>query len=147
MSDEAETRASLFWARTMSLIQWVCACTWLRNWVGGGLESTTLESAKGSLLSSSSSSSASVLSRSRCRSHAHITPSRPPEYRIEFWGSTAKPLTPSLCPPAELASGSTGEASVATAHAAAADTYRTRYASARCVPCPSISPARTCGRR
>jgi hypothetical protein len=69
---------------------------------------------------------------------------------MEFLGSTAKPLTPSRCPPAEFASGSTAQSTwsvctphyVAGVHARAA-IYRTKYASA--LSDPSITVAPTCG--
>ena len=65
ISDDADRSAWFEWQSAMSLIQCVCAWTCWRKAVGGGLKS-----AAGS----------SVLFRSRPKSQAHMTPSRPPEY-------------------------------------------------------------------
>ena len=58
VSDEAETSAELSLVSTMSLIQWLCAWTWLRKVVLPGLEESVSE---------------------KLRSHEQTTPSRPAE--------------------------------------------------------------------
>jgi len=69
MSDEADTRAWLDWARIRSLIQWVCACTWLCR----------VEAGEGGGFASMAVIWSDLCCTSKLRSHAQMTPSRPPE--------------------------------------------------------------------
>jgi hypothetical protein len=79
-------------------------------------------------------------------------PSSTAAYRMAFAGSTAKPFTPSLCPPAEFARGRTAPLAIGTSGAHSESkggvaTNRTICASARCAPCPSINGGPVCSVR
>src|SRR3954452_18853762 len=69
VSDEAETSAELSCAKTISLIQWLWACTCVLKPVGLGF-----------WLESESSVGANEEGRGKSRSHEQMTPSRPAEY-------------------------------------------------------------------